>query len=291
MTETEQGKLFSLLYVSRATPLKDSKKARFRIAKLFENEFPPLSSELRRLRKRDHAAQVQNLLESEVGRHFHSKIGIQMYRSWIAYTQKLEAVDFLDAITIITNYLREWKPDRVAVFVLEANRIFNEVNMAFEVDSKGGIHPLVDGAFGAAKQTAIAALSGERHTGTAELVEAIDKKLLQDPVDYIGAIRAIFGANENLFKLMFAVPRLDARTAGDKIGPKQQERYDGHPTLQRASAKALEGFKDWIDAAHNYRHEQGVVSPTQPSQEIGILLTSQGLGFVRWLAQLDAPPT
>lgn len=288
MTEIEQAKRFSHLYVSRDTPLKDSKKARYRIAKLLEKEFTQLSSKQRRSHHTDHAAQAQNLLESEIGRQFRSNIGGRMYPSWTAYTQKLEAVDFLDAITVVASYLREWKPDREAIFASEANRIFNEVNMAYKVDSKGGIHPLVDGAFSAAIQSAIAALSGERYTATAELVDAIDKKLLQDPVDYIGAIRAIFGANENLFKLMFDVPRLDARTAGDKIGPKQQAQYDGHPTLQRASAKALEGFKDWIDAAHHYRHEQGVESPSQPNQEIGILLVSQGLGFVRWLAQLDA---
>lgn len=57
--------------------------------------------------------------------------------------------------------------------------------------------------------------------------------------------------------------------------------------MQRASAKALEGFKDWIEAAHHYRHEQGVETPSQPAEEIGVMPISHGVGYVRWLAQLD----
>ncbi|WP_291733746.1 hypothetical protein [Leisingera sp. F5] len=80
---------------------------------------------------------------------------------------------------------------------------------------------------------------------------------------------------------------MDARTAGDKIGKDQQALYAAHPTLQSVSAKTLEGFKDWINAAHFYRHEQGVEEPNQPAEEVAVLLISQGLSYTRWLAQLD----
>jgi len=287
MAEVEQGKRFSHLYMSVGSPLKDSKKARYRIAKLLEAEFPWRSVAQKRQNAPDHAENAQELLENEVGRQFRSKIGNRMYPSWAAYTQKITASEFLDAITVLVGYLRGWKAKSETNLVKQTQRIFKEENMSYEIDDLGGIHPLVDSAFGVAKQSAIAALSNDRYSGTAELVDAIDPCLLQDPVNYIGAIRAVFGANENLFKLMFDVQQLKADTAAKCIGPKQQAMYEGHPNLKAASSKTLESFKDWINAAHFYRHEQGEETQSQPSKEFAILVVHQGLAFVRWLAQLD----
>lgn len=287
MAKVEQGKRFSLLYMTVGTPFKDSKKTRYRIAKLLEGEFPSLSLAQKRRHAPDHAKNAQDLLENEVGRQFRSNIGGLMYSSWTAYTQKVTVPEFLDTITILVSYLRSCEAKNETNLVQQAQRIFKEENMAYEIDDLGGIHPLVDGAFGAAKLSAIVALSSDRYSGTAELVDAIDACLLQDPVDYIGAIRAVFGANENLFKLMFGVQQLKADNAAKYIGPKQQAKYEGHPNLKAASSKTLEGFKDWINAAHFYRHEQGEETLSQPREEFAILMVHQGLAFVRWLAQLD----
>jgi hypothetical protein len=287
MAEIEQGRRLSHLYITADTPLKDCKKARFRVSKLVEQSFSHSTVTGRSLSP-DYAKRARNRLESELGIRFASQSTKGSFHEvWSWYFNGITIVEFLDSITVLVAQKRASHTGNADELITELRLIFRQQNLAYDIDDQGGIHPLVNGAFGMTKQSAIAALSGDRYTGTAELVNAIDKSLLLDPVNYIGAIRAVFGANENLFKLMFGVPRLDARTAGDKIGAKLQSRYDGHPTLQRASAKALEGFKDWIDAAHNYRHEQGVEAPSQPCEEIGILLISQGLSFVRWLAQLD----
>ncbi len=287
MAQVEQGMRFSHLYMSVGSPFKDSTKTRYRIAKLLEGEFPLQSLAQKRRHAPDHAKNAQDLLENEVGRQFRSNIGGRMHPSWAAYTQKITVPEFLDTITVIVSYLRRCEAKNEANFVTQVQRIFKEENMAYEVDDLGGIHPLVDGAFGAAKLSAIAALSSDRYSGTAKLVDAIDPCLLQDPVDYIGAIRAVFGANENLFKLMFGVQQLKADYATKYIGPKQQALYEGHPNLKAASSKTLEGFKDWINAAHFYRHEQGEETWIQPSEEFAILVVHQGLAFVRWLAQID----
>lgn len=286
MPELEQGKRFSLLYVTVDSPLKDSDKVRFRISKVIDLALPYVPATRRRYGI-NHPKAAQDLLEAEVGRQFRTIVAGQMYSDWRSYFQKITITEFLDSVTVLVGYLQERMPDQAAAFVRDVKRVFEEENLAYVVDDKGGIHPQVDAAFAVARQLSITALAGDRYVGTVELVEALDPCLLQDPPNYIGSIRAVFGANENIFKLMFNVPRLDAKTAADKISKMQQAMYEGHPTQQRASASALAGFKGWIDSAHHYRHEQGTEAPSQPNEELALMLIHQGLAFVRWLAQLD----
>jgi hypothetical protein len=42
-----------------------------------------------------------------------------------------------------------------------------------------------------------------------------------------------------------------------------------------------------IDACHNYRHEEGVEEPSQPSIDLAVSLISTGSAQLRWLISLD----
>ena len=81
--------------------------------------------------------------------------------------------------------------------------------------------------------------------------------LSEAPPDGKGAIRSIFAAIEGLFRLMYPnSPRLTVGKS-DKVMLVLQASYkDDKPALGAAS-KMLGGFKDWVDAAHFYRHEPG----------------------------------
>ncbi|OAN98063.1 hypothetical protein [Sulfitobacter geojensis] len=283
MTIREEGRRFSHVYGIVDTPFDDSETARFRLAKLMEKSFPRGKYQRGGGISFDYMERAIETLESELGVRF-SQGGIS---SWQGFFRSVPKSKLLDALTLLFPEKERYAGGSGPAFIRDVRRILSEENLAYEMDDAGGIHPLIDGAFSATKQSAVSALSGERYKGTASLVEQVDVALLQEPTDYVGAIRAIFGANENLFKMMFSVPRLDAKTAGEKIGPIQQSHYTGHPTLTASSSKILESFKDWINGAHFYRHEQGVQSPSQPSEEFAILMISQGLSYVRWLAQLD----
>lgn len=289
MTQEENGRRFSHTYLVRGEPVIDSKKARFRIAKLAEKSCPP-SLTTRHGRTIDHNRNSQDLIEEELGIKFatRSKEG-NLIRNWEWYFSRITVIEMLDTITIISKYLRgEYNhSSKAELFLREVQRILIEENLAYKIDSFGGVHPLIDATFSAAMESAISILNEPRYSVSAECISKIDGYLLNEPQDYISAIRAAFGACENTFKLMYAVPRLDSRTAGDHIGRDQQAQYSNHPALQAASAKALEGFKQWINAAHFYRHEQGVEEPSQPEPELAILLISQGLSFSRWLVSID----
>ncbi|MCE8419138.1 hypothetical protein LZ190_10535 [Rhodovulum sulfidophilum] len=283
------GKRFSHVYLVRGEPERDSKKARFRLAKLAERSCPP-AKPLRHGSSVDYNKNAQEKIENELGVRFgtQSTAGA-LIRSWDWYFNKVTVTEMLDTITVVAASLHNQytNDDKRGRFLSEARRILKEENLAYEIDEIGGVHPLVDATFSVAMETAISGMDTPRYAASAEFINRIDGYLLQNPQDFIGAIRAVFGACENTFKLMYEAPRLDARAAGERIGGDQQRLYAEHPTLQAASAKMLEAFKQWVNAAHFYRHEQGVEEPNQPAPEVAILLISQGLSFARWLTVLD----
>jgi hypothetical protein len=82
-------------------------------------------------------------------------------------------------------------------------------------------------------------------------------------------------------------PRLGAKES-EVIRPLLQAAHAGDNVAQSASGKLLTSFKEWIDAAHLYRHEQGKEEVAQPPLTLAVYLTSTGASHLRWLAELDA---
>lgn len=287
MSDQTSGRRFTHIYITRGEPIRDSEKARFRLAKLAEKScHPPQST--RHGMSSDYNKAAQENIERELGIKFGTRSTEgTLYRSWELYFKRVSISEMLDTITVIAHTLYSEYRDKRPFFVHEAQRIMKEENLSYEIDKYGGVHPLVDASFSAAVVSAIGILEEPRYLASAKCIEQIDGFLLQNPQDFIGAIRAVFGACENTFKLMHDVPRLDAKSVGERIGRDQQRLYSEHPILQSVSQKTLESFKQWINAVHFYRHEQGIEIPNQPTSEVAILLISQGLSFVRWLAVLD----
>ena len=66
-----------------------------------------------------------------------------------------------------------------------------------------------------------------------------------------------------------------------------QKIYGANPTALRAAGKVINAFGDWVDACHNYRHEEGVEEPSQPPIDLAVSLISMGSSQLRWLISLD----
>jgi len=93
---------------------------------------------------------------------------------------------------------------------------------------------------------------------------------------------------ECLFRLIFpSAPRLTAAEA-QQLQPILQKMLDADAAALSASIKILNAFRDWIDAAHVFRHEQGIEEPAQPPIGLTIAIVSIGSSFLRWLAEVDA---
>jgi hypothetical protein len=103
-----------------------------------------------------------------------------------------------------------------------------------------------------------------------------------------GAIRGVFSAAEALFKMI--VPdqiRLGAAEL-DSLTPILQRLFADDDTAKRAVAKMLASLKDWVDAAHFYRHEEGTADEVaQPPLPLAVYIVGTGASHVRWLAELD----
>lgn len=290
MNDIPTGQRFSLTYLSQSDPVNDSDTMRYRLAKLLgKDKYQP------RKRKKTYGRGISEyvpdpsiihaLVEEEIGVQFTTAANGRIYASWELFLRKIPAHKVLDTITV--TYKGMVDGGRQDDFIGQANRIFREENIAYEVDEEGGVHPVIDSVYAATKQSAILGMSEPRYALSLARVDEVDAALMASPPNYIQAIRSVFGANENLFKLMFDAHRLDQRGAQDNIGRLLQANYANHPTMQRSSAQILKSFGGWIDAAHHYRHEEGAEELSQPADELAIVLISEGMSFVRWLVAID----
>ena len=198
MSERPSGKRYSHLYIERGKPISDSARARRRIAATasaiaFGGHTP--SGTYDALRK---------ALTME--------LGVQVGRNLDDFLIKCDILDFLDSISVIFGRL----PSRVEqAFLSQAVRIFREEHLAYEIDAKGGVHPLIDDEFSLAKRATIAALADKKFAVVLSHFEAAVDKLGDGPdMDSKAAIREVFLALETLFKVVspHSPPGLAARS-------------------------------------------------------------------------------
>ena len=276
------GQRYSLTYMSRGELKSDSTEFRFRLAKLMSKErFHPKKKKRYSQDWMADRSLMEEALEDDLGFVF-ATIG---RRDWVTFFEKISLMKALDAITIAHKQMKETVGPQD--FISQVNRIFSEENLAFTVDDEGGVHPVIDTVFSKSNTEVILGLSQERYDLSRSRIEQIDPLIMGVNPDFIGAIRAAFGAAENLFKLMYSSARLDEGSAKNKMEPQLQRLYAEDAVMLRSNAQILESFLSWIDAAHHYRHEPGSEQPTQPSSELAIALISQGLTFTRWLVAID----
>jgi hypothetical protein len=167
--------------------------------------------------------------------------------------------------------------------------IFQEENIGFRLDEAAGVHFLVDEEFDRARQCALAALQADRYSAVRAEFHVAYRALDETPPDFRTAVRAVFEANEILFKLMFSgVPRLGQKEITSNLGPRVQKLLHTDPAAHRAANKMVAAFGEWAEGAHNYRHGQPVEEPTPPPPPLALVFMSAGAGFLRWLAEMDA---
>jgi hypothetical protein len=276
------GQRFSHVYIKRGEPAQDSPRMRRRIAALV-GTFHYL--------KGLHLDVPQELGVDPPSITMHSV-------NWAAFFRDCALQDVLDFVTVGYRYIdaqaqtgrRVDEPlDR---WCREVQRIFEEEKVHYRVDERGGVHFRYDAEFEHNRAATITALQGARHRNALNEFEGAMGALAKAPPDGKEAIRGTFRAAEGLFRLMFPnSPRLTAQEAQQRLEPLLQRAHATDNIAMGAASKLLNAFKDWIDAAHFYRHEAGREEPTQPPLTLGVHMVSVGATFLRWLAELDAIQT
>lgn len=261
---------YSQVYIDQTSPLPDSARARHRLGKLMEHVV------------KDHSYDLNNAIERELGVH----VGILRSFEWPKFTAKCAMRDLLDTITVTFQYLK--RISREDRWLSEARRIFSEERLAYEIDDKAIVHPAVDKEFQRNRQATVAGLQMPRYANSLAAFERISDELASQPPNGKDAWRAAFGAVEGLFRLMFSsAPQLNAGAVETHLAPLVQKLYGSDAVALRAASKQVASFKDWVDASHNYRHEQGSEEPVQPPIDLAVLAISNGTSFLRWLIAID----
>lgn len=282
MTDNERpvGKRFSHVYLARPDLLQDSERARRRVAALLTS------------RNSKDIEGIYSILSQELG--LDPVWGISGV-DWTSTFKRFETRDFLDFVTLAFRWLTLAK--RRPMFETDANakwlqgcrRIFDEQALRYEIDDHGGVHFKVDAEFSASTRASIAALGGPRYANARTEYEKAMNALSGSAIaDGKEGIRGVFNAVECVYKLMNSkAPKLIAADAIKTLQADVQKVYSANSTALRAANKAVNAFGDWIDACHNYRHEEGTEEPSQPPLDLAVELISLGSTHLRWLISLD----
>ncbi len=277
MSGTESpGQRFSHLYLRREELLQDSPRARRRIAS-FVSAIPKDAGDL--------------------GHFLVAELGIDvMWGDWALTLSRFGTADFLDSITLIYRHFTLKRQSPVGMrnprlnewFLETSRRIFSEERLSYRIDDRGGVHFKVDAEFAANTNATMTAIEAPRYANVRTEFEKGTSALSNAIPDGKEAIRGVFGVAECLYRLMFVkAAKLTSADATKALGAAAQSLYASDPVAQRAASKMVNAFADWVDACHNYRHEQGTEEPSQPPLDLAIEIVSAGAGFVRWLARFD----
>ncbi|WP_128928008.1 hypothetical protein [Bradyrhizobium guangxiense] len=243
-----------------------------------------MASVLERLTPNKLAHELNQYLEQELG--IDPKVNYSF--NWPNFFASCEVRDLLDSVTLAAQFFKRKGHDPSTLWRGPVRRIFAEEHLAYEIDDECIVHPAVDIEFQRNRAATVAGLQSPRYANSLVAFERISDELAATPPNAKEAWRAVFGAVEGLFRLMFpSAPHLNAGAVDAYLAPAIQKAYAGESVALRAANKQLASFKDWVDASHNYRHEQGSEEPIQPPLDLAVLAVSNGASYLRWLIAID----
>lgn len=203
-----------------------------------------------------------------------------VYRYYIEKADEADARAAYPASTAIRRYANEWRDWLAASFV--------EENLAYEVDEKCGVHFKIDSVFADEASGVLLGLSSSKYKAAQRYAQSAIKFITAAQPDTENAVVEAFKAVETVAKLMAKGAGLNGKMIDDEIGPLVVSRYGGDIATKGSTTKLLLAFKAWADAAHFYRHAQGVATHSPPPIELAILLVSGAFTWLRFLLSLDA---
>lgn len=278
MIDSSDAQRFSLAYGRRGEPTSDSTRMRRRIAALLE-QFPNSQKEaLARQIEREHGVAMSPYTAGYYD-------GNSSYH-WNRFLETVELRDVLDLVSTATGVFLQHQ-----TWIEEVRRIFAEEHVRYRVNDAGGVRFAIDESFERGTAATISALGEKRYATTLTTFEAALNALVATPPRGKDAVRGVFSAAEGLFRLIFPkAPRLGGDEISTHLRPVIEQQF-ADSAARGAALKSLRSFREWVDAAHFYRHEPNHAEPTEPPLQLAVLLVSAGAGWIRWLAEIDRDST
>jgi hypothetical protein len=263
---------YSQLYVERGRPTSDSVRARMRICATFQERFQ------------------DPIIMGKIKRHLTKELGVKVDDSEMFF-KTCEIRDFLDTVTEVSSFLARQPgigdPKKAASdWQLTADRVFVEENLAYRVGDDAIVHPHVDAEFQQNRVSALAALDENRFAGARSNFEAAFRHLRNREGKQ--ALRMMFPAVETAAKVLFPgkFAALSANEVDKYVKPALERRYAGNQPALDAGRRLLDGMKNWINAAHPYRHGQEQHETAEPPADFVVAHLSAGATYLRWMIEL-----
>ncbi len=267
----EEGKRFSLLYLERSVPVRDSQRFRNRLAAYYMDNLDEY-----------YCGEIIKIIKTETG----AVIPSSGYGYNVCDFFKENPIrDVLDAITLIyqvvaSSHLGErWKS-----FV---SRVLSEENLGYKLDSKCSVHYFVDEEFERNRFSTLSILDDPKYNATKAAYEDAYRHMDNNPMDTKAAVRSMFESIEILVKQMVKTKNLNKWVVENLLKEKCLTLYKDDGTTFKVTCELFDGFAHWVDALHNYRHGQASDEPVAPSEGVAIYVLSSGSSFLRWLAGIN----
>lgn len=288
------GELFSRAYLEAGEPTLDSPALRRRIAAyvthdLFKDHWD-LSVYLKK--EAGESAPVWSAQNS-------------LYHKFDEYLLSLQREQFLNMITHIWRFLNEkykeyiqsdkgkWDIRSIPAESWKAfvERVLREENVGYVLDDRCGVRFRVDRQFDLQRDAVLSCLATPRFAAALSAFTDAHRYFSSTPQDLKAALRALFESVEIVAKQLYRADRLTSKLVSTAIKPRILGGYLDDPVAQRAIGRVIDGFADWVDGMHHYRHGQGQEEPVVPPLSFATYAMSSGAAFTRWLVHVEKGTT
>lgn len=291
---TSVGELFSRVYAETAEPSLDGGTFRKRIAAYVMHDL-----------HKDHW-DLSVYLKKEIGSAPATWVsGSSLYHKYEEFIVTIPRDQLLNLITLIWRFLNykhrilapragKWDLKNMEYRSLPADawkrfvdRVLLEENVGYVLDAQCGVRFRIDQQFDLQREATLSCLAEKRFAASLAAFEDAHRYFSSTPQDLKAALRALFESVEIVAKQMYSADRLTARLVSGDIKSRILAGYPDDPVAQRAVGRVIDGFADWVDGMHHYRHGQGDEEPVIPPLSFAIYAMSSGAAFIRWLVQVE----
>jgi len=272
-----EGQRFSLIYLERKEPVRDSPRFRNRLSAyyweyLYDN----------------HNKAIVKIIQKETGAEIPFNVN---YYSVSDFFKENEFRDVLDSITLIYRVViasgctgSKQRAEHWKQFV---ERAMKEENLGYRLDASCGVHYLVDEEFERNRFSTLSVLDDPKYNGVRAAYEDAYRYMDNYPIDTKAAVRSIFESIEILVKQMVETKNLNKWVVENTLKEKCIKIYNSDTTATKVVTEMFSGFAHWVDGLHNYRHGQAEEDPVSPGEVIAIYALSSGSAFLRWLIGIN----
>src|SRR3989338_1104213 len=267
----EEGQRFSLIYLERSGPVRDSTRFRNRLAAYYLDHL-----------HENFKGPICKIIVKETGAE------IRFIMGWgydlENFFKKNDLRDVLDSITLIyqvvktsglTSLADNWKG-----FVA---RVLQEENLGYQLDSRAGVHYLVDEEFERNRYSTLSVLDDPKYSNVRAAYEDAYRHMDSHPVDTKAAVRSMFESLEILVKQMVQTKNLNKWVVENTLKDKCLSLYKNDETASKVASELFDGFARWVNGLHFYRHGQQSDIPVAPTEDVAIYVLSSGSAVLRWL--------